>query len=400
MSGPKSQQALERLRALAVNVRESPPNVRALARFASNTRCRLANVGFAARVDFDKLLEGTQYAVPFGQSPFALRRGTQFEERLRKDGHRPVLQLLGSQLGYDVEGARVENLRKGFAQNRSGMQQRAQVTEEVLRRVFHRDAKAPNLIDGAVFTREVAGVKSYFEADAVAARFDGPVHAGEIKSFPTVDGQAEPDKVGAALAQASIYVLLLRELAERVGGTRSAVAMEALLITPRNVGLEPTLSVHDVRREVDRADRILRSTPTAVELVEGLPGDLPTFAKVADKSCSEDQRVDTALSMAEKVGTYYQPECLSSCGMSKLCRSRAHDTGEISRIGSSLQRLLPGLKSLDRVHALAQGEPANDAEAAVAAQLTRAERLMQRLTACKPAPARFVAAPGKSKAAR
>lgn len=381
MTGDGSWRSSQRLQSIVHDAPERRPNVRTLARFASNTQCRLASLGFIGRVDFDKLLDGTSLAVPFGQSPFALRRGTQFEERLRKDGHRPILQLLSEGLGVDVSGARVVNLRNGFAHSRAGMEERAKATAELVGRVLRGEPDAPNLIDGAVLCREIAGVRSFFEADAVAARFGGPVHTGEIKSFPTVDGQADPDKVGAAMAQASIYILLLKDLVESLGGRRDVVSAEALLITPKNVGLEPTMSKRDVGREIERANRILRAAPSADELVDGLPDRVPTFAEVADKKAPEPQRVEAALCLAEKVGTRYQPECMSACGLSRLCRKRVHDSGDLARLGGQVQRLLPSVGSLDRAHELVQGAKPLPAERGAAEQLLRARRLMDDLLA-------------------
>jgi hypothetical protein len=71
------------------------------------------------------------------------------------------------------------------------------------------------------------------------------------------DGQADPHNVGAAVGQVAIYILLLQELVARVGGKPQLVSTDALLITPRNTGLQPTLIEKSVSREIDRARRIL-----------------------------------------------------------------------------------------------------------------------------------------------
>lgn len=102
----------DQLEALAKGAPARAANVRTLARFAANSTCKLATLGFAARVDFDQLLVGTPYEVPYGQSPFAFIRGDQFENRLRADGHKPMLTLLAQHKGYDISAARVANLRK------------------------------------------------------------------------------------------------------------------------------------------------------------------------------------------------------------------------------------------------------------------------------------------------
>ncbi len=369
---PSTTAASNHLSALAAGAPSRRPNVRSLAMFAANSTCRLATLGFAARVDFDTILAGTRYQAPYGQSPFAFRRGNRFEEGLRQDGHAPMLGLLRDALGYDVVDARVENLRQGFGRGPNVMQARADRTAVLVGDILAGKRGAPNLLDGAVLGRVVGGQAAFFEADAVAARFAEPIHAGEIKSFPTVDGQADPDKVGAAIAQVAIYILLLRELVDRTGGDPNVVSGDALLITAKNTGLQPTITVKPVGREVDRARRILDDAPSADDIASSLPAKVPGFVKVYKGE--ESQRVDTAHRLADEVGTNYRPDCLSSCGFSRLCRDRAHSSGSPCRVGPQLLRLLPNVDSLDRAGALAAGSRPEEQERSVAGQLTRAAR--------------------------
>lgn len=379
MTTKRDAAADQRLDALAGKAPRRSPNVRTLAKYAANSECALAAVGFAAHVDFDRLLTKTRFEVPYGQSPFAFRRGNLFEERLRKDGYAPTLQLFKEHLGYDPANARVETLRKGFALNRKGLEARAVRTAELVGMITAGAKDAPNLIDGAVLTREIGGVPAYFEADAVAAHFEKPVRVGEIKSFPTVDGQADADKVGAAISQVSIYILLLRELVERLGGSGQIVSGEALLITPKNTGLQPTMTRKSVGRSVDRAARILDQAPSATDIAAALPSKLPSFESVSDPALPEEARLEAAERLADAAGTKYCPSCLSSCGLSRFCRERAHRTGDPARVGGQLIRLLPGVSSLDRVAELSNGAPAEEMEAPVARELQRAAALLSSL---------------------
>lgn len=352
--------------------------MRSLARFAGNTDCNLATLGFTARVDFDQLMVGTKFEVPYGQSPFAFRRGDRFEERLRENGYTRMLDVLGEHPDFDFapEAAIVSDLRKE-AWNRKGMEKRAARTKKDIKAIVEGAKGAPNLLDGAVLTRDIAGVRSYFEADAVAAEFDSPIHVGEIKSFPNVDGQADPDKVGAAVAQVSIYILLLQDLVDEVGGDpEQLVSDQALIITPKNTGLQPTMVVKSVGRHVERARRILASAPEADEIAKGLPKKLPIFQDVADKKAPTKKRLELAQEMAETVGTAYRPACLAACGMAKFCRHHAHRRGDIELMGGGMQRLVPGIESIDRVGELARGAEAKTEEAAVAEHLQRAQDLL------------------------
>lgn len=367
-----------RLGELAGNAPERSPNVRTLARYAANSACRLAALGFAARVDFDKLLVGTAYEVPFGQSPFAFERGNQFEERLRKDDYARLRNLLALELKLDPERVVVRNLRGGPGPDRYRMDDRAETTRQVLESMMKGKSGAPNLLDGAVLTRTIGGVPAYFEADAVAARGTAKILAGEVKSFPTVDGQADPEKVGAAVSQVAIYLLLLGDLVERLGGDRESVSRDAFLITPKNTGLTPTLLPLPVGREIDRAARILASTPDTTELVESLPEKLPSFADVANAP-SLGQRLEAASCLTEEVGTHYGPACLAACGLSRFCRERAYRAGDPARVGGTLVRLLPGVESIDRAGELARGATPSPAEAPVAEQLVRASTLLEEM---------------------
>ncbi|AKT38128.1 hypothetical protein [Chondromyces crocatus] len=382
---PKKQKsAADRVVALAGNAPRRRANVRELARYAATSNCNMAVTGFAARVDFDQLLQGTAFAAPFGQSPFAFRRGNRFEELLRRDEHAPILALLKENLSYDTTNAKVANLREGQIRGKGGLAQRAAATGELVKQILAGSRTAPNLIDGAVFEREVGGVLAHFEADAVAARFAQPIHVGEIKSFPTIDGQADPDKLGAAVAQVSVYIVLLRALVERVGGNPEIVSAEALLITAKNTGLQPTLCVKPVGREVDRAARILDQAPTVDEVAASIPESAPSFSSVA--AGEEAARLDALAKIADVVGTDYRPGCLASCGLSRFCRERAHHDGNPNRLGGQLVRLLPGIASLDRAGELSRGAPPSSDETAVAEQLVRAARLRDHLGLTRPLP--------------
>lgn len=364
----------EPLERLAKDVPERHPNVRSLARFAANSECSLASVGFAAAVDFDHLLEGTPFEPPFGQSPFTFGRGENFENLLRAKDYEPLRTVIGDALSGTARPDQVENLRVGFPPTRAGMAERAKATRELVAKVLRGDADAPRLIDGAVLEREIGGVPAFFEADTVAARFDGPIHAGEIKSFPTVDGRADADKVGAAISQVSIYIVLLEQLVRSLGGKPDLVSKDALLITPLNTGLKPTIATLSVGREVDRAARILDQAPDARKIAQRIPTGLPTFKSIASKDRSVAERVADAEVLAERVGTRYRTGCLASCGLARFCRSRAEESDDPARLGGQVERLLPEVKTLERATRLAQGEEPSEGEAAVSRSLREAMR--------------------------
>ncbi len=350
------------------------PTVRVLAAYSGHTDCSLATLAFGASVDMDKLLVGTPFQVQFGQSPFAIRRGEQFERSMRADGYSKTLELLRTKMHFGVADARIINLRDGYERNHRGMRLRANVTRGLIEKIVARAADAPNLMDGAVLTATIAGQQAFFEADAIAVKFDSPIHAGEVKSFPVVDGRPDPDKLGAALDQVAVYILLTQELVDRAGGDPDdAVSMMAMLIAPRNVGLSPTLETQDVTGRVHRVRGLLRSTVPMAELAAGLPAGV--FGQIADTGADPAARLDLLDSLAEQVGTKPKSSCLSTCGAARYCRARGVAAGAPVIGGDQVVRLLPGIASLHRAAELASGAPPSGIETPVAHQLVRASRL-------------------------
>jgi hypothetical protein len=346
------------------------PTVRALAAYARHTDCPLATLGFVAGVDFDRLLRGTHYQAPFGQSPFAIARGRKFEERLRADGYAALLALLGERAGFPASGARVENLR-----THSPMPERAEQTLRQLGRIVAGGPDAPHLLDGAVLTAQVGGKPAHFEADALAARA-AALHVAEVKSFPRVDGRVDPDKLGQALDQVAIYILLCREAVARLGGDpEKLVSDEALLVTTLNTGLRPVLSRKEASRQVARARQLLAAVPRAEDVAASVPAGL-SFGPVADKTAEEGRRLVALHVLADTVGTQYRPDCLNSCGNARFCRERTFRAGSPCLTGTATARLIPGVATLGRAEELTQGAAPTAGEAHAAALLERAGRLI------------------------
>jgi hypothetical protein len=217
-----SQQLERRLEEIRGQAPRRSPTVRVLAGYAQHTDCKLAALGFAAGVNFDRLLVGTRFEGPFGQSPFAIGRGLAFEKRLRADHYAATLALLRDLPHFPPAGARVVNLRDGYPAGADRMPRRARDTADLLRRIIAGDPAAPHLIDGAVLRATVGGLMAFFEADALAALAGCEIRVAEVKSFPKVDDRVDPDKLGAALDQVAIYILLTRDEILRLGGTPNA----------------------------------------------------------------------------------------------------------------------------------------------------------------------------------
>jgi hypothetical protein len=365
----------QRLGEIRGGAAERSPNVRVLAAYAQNADCALAGLAFAARVNLDTLLKGTRYQLPFGQSPFAFQRGRAFEESLRANNYKTALDLLRAELQDPMHPARVVNLREKHPATRAGMRLRLQETQALLERIVKGDPAAPHLIDGAVLCGSVGGLEAFFEADALAARAGGEIRVAEVKSFPKVDERVDADKLGAALDQVAIYMLLTREAVARFGvDPLGWVSDLALLITPRNVGMQPTLSIKGVGLRIARAEKLLAGVPRVEDVLSTIPGGL-SFGPVADAKAEEARRLTALHVLADTVGTAYKPGCLSTCGNARFCRERSFCSGSPDLLGTAAKRVLPEILSLDRAEELTRGVAPTALEAPAASLLATAGRL-------------------------
>jgi hypothetical protein len=351
------------------------PNVRVLAAYAQHSDCKLATLGFTVGANFDQLLAKTRYEMPFGQSPFAIGRGVAFEKLLRADDYAATRELFRTVPGFPASSARMINLREGFPKDSTGMPLRADETRNLLRKIVRAERGAPNLIDGAVLTAQIGGRIAYFEADALAAWAGAVIRAAEVKSFPKVDERVDPDKLGAALDQVAVYILLTRYAILRLGGDPDRlVSDQAILITPKNVGMTPSLSEQRVTRRIERNQKLLASIPDLADVIASVARRV-SFGPVADTKTDERARLDVLHDLADRVGTCYQPSCLATCGNAKFCRERAFRAGAPSVVGASAVRLVPEISSLNRAAQLTRDAAPSAAEAPAAALLKRAGRL-------------------------
>jgi hypothetical protein len=140
------------------------------------------------------------------------------------------------------------------------------------------------------------------------------------------------------------------------------------------VGLTPALSEQRVEARVRRAARLLATIPPAADVAASAPSRL-SFGPVADTNADERRRLDVLHDLADRVGTAYQPSCLSSCGNARFCRDRAFRDGSPCLSGQPTLRLLPGVGTFGRAEELTRGAAPTAEEAPAAALLERAGRL-------------------------
>ncbi|MGW3557672.1 hypothetical protein ACWDNT_09930 [Streptomyces sp. NPDC000963] len=340
-----------------------PLDARALAALAANPGCRRRALLDGAGVDKSALAAKLGSPAPFGQSQFAIVRGNSFEAKVKADGGRELLRLLGVE---EPGGVAVPELTA------AGPEGRVARTALALREAT--GSGGWTLLDHPLLALEVAGSPVYLEPDAVVVRPDGGWTVVEIKSFPTVDGSADAAKVGAAARQAAVYVLALERVAAVTEGAR--VAHSVLLVCPKDFSNVPTASVVDVRKQRAVTRRQLGRLTRIDEIAEALPEGV-SF-DVAERSPEE------LTASVESVPHQYAPECLAACELAFHCRARSRETGAVETLGRSVRGELGGLTTVGAVLAAARGEAGDPDDPAVAA-LRRARALREEALASAPA---------------
>ncbi|MEZ7006886.1 hypothetical protein [Streptomyces sp. AD55] len=345
-------------------------DARALAALAANPGCGRRALLDGAGVDKASLAERLGAPAPFGQSQFALTRGNAFEARVKADGGAELLRLAHAALDRGAEPparARVPDLTA------AGPEGRAARTALALREATA-EAGAWTLLDHPMLALEVAGSPAFLEPDAVIVHPDGRWTVVEIKSFPMLDGAADPAKVGAAARQAAVYVLALERVAAHpaappqgpAGAPR--VGHRVLLVCPKDFSNLPAASAVDVRRQRAVTARQLARLTRVEDIAAALPEGV----------CFSPELPPEELTAAvESVPAAYAPECLATCELAFHCRERSRTAGAVTPLGRPVRAELGGLSTVDDVLAAARGE-AGDPDDPVVAALRRAAALRAR----------------------
>lgn len=345
-------------------------DARALAALAANPGCSRRAILDGAGVDKARLAGALGAPSGFGQSQFALTRGNAFEARVKADGGAELLRLAHARLDPGAEPPATAAVPDLSAHGPEGRTAR---TALALREATR--AGGWTLLDHPMLALDVAGSLAFLEPDAVVVHPDGSWSVVEIKSFPMVDGAADPAKVGAAARQAAVYVLALEEVAKRLGAEPQGHAPEGaavprvrhqvLLVCPKDFSNLPAGSAVDVRKQRAVTARQLARLTRVEEIADALP----------EGTCfAPDRPAEELTAAVEAVPATYAPECLSACELAFHCRERARAAGAVTRLGRPLRAELGGLATVEEVLAAAHGEGGDPDDPAVAA-LRRAAAL-------------------------
>lgn len=346
MTEDTADEALKRIRGTLPSARA---NARSVAALTQNPGCTRRRVIDSASIPAYLLADKLGHPTLRGQSPFAIEGGNRFEDRLKR---RSGYELLVDALAPYVELPKPPDLvvedvnRVGRLKDaEKWMDARARRTDEALSRIARGDADAPHVVDHPVLRFDLAGVSVNLEPDALAFRVGDKLELVEIKSYPIIDGQADPKKLAATAGQASVYHMALRATLERLGFDPELLNWSVILVAPRNFGRTPVAHRIPLIKKSMALSRVLRAVPRTADVLEGLPDDLTFDVDPANSMDADALHVALAAAVTS-VPAFFVPECVQNCDMAKFCRSEAWSNDDPARLGREARDNLAGVHSL------------------------------------------------------
>lgn len=316
------------------------------------------------------------------QSPFAITRGNQFELQVTDHGMAAVLALVRKHLGLEIPEAREKDLSAASVRLEfpdippSQLNKlRARLTRQYVEQMLANPDYAINLLRHAMTRLDFGGEMAYLEQDVLAFTVKGRIHVVEIKSYPKIDGRADPTKASATIRQAAVYVLSLQELAVSIGASPQVVDTNVMIVLPENLSFQATAAVVDTQLQVRRLRRQLAEVPHAAAILDGLPAGtaLPSLPDLENEAEAAAARVSARDALAH-LPPRFGDGCVS-CPLFRFCREEAERHQSVARLGTAIAGACGNITTIGAALDLAAGRrlPANAGEAAVGELLARGE---------------------------
>jgi hypothetical protein len=356
-------------------------NARRVAGALEAPGCQRRTVLDAAAVNLEKLGSLITGAAGDRQSPFAITRGNQFEKQVVANGMAEIVSLARRHLDLTIPEVRQCDLSAAVLKEQypgvTGARMnelRANLTRRRIEEMLTDSTQAYNLIRHAMTRLDFGGETVYLEQDVLAFAIDGRVHVVEIKSYPRIDGRADPTKASATVRQTAVYVLSLQQLAAEIGAPPDVVNTTTMIVLPENLSFRPTAVTADINMYVRRLRRQLASVPQAVEILDGIPGgtQLPVYPGDGAGAGELAAAAAAAREALAPLAPRFTDGCVS-CPMFRHCRDEAELHHSTARLGSAVAGACGNVTDIGAALDLAQGRraPADASEQAVAAILAR-----------------------------
>lgn len=322
-----------------------------------------------------------------GRSPYALQRGVRFEQSVTSNAMSFLLPLVREQLGLDVREVRQQDLSKPQVSTQFPALDRDTVTalrlkttRDFVEQMLAGDQKAINLLRHPYLALQLGDMPAYLEPDLVAYAAAGTIAPIEIKSFPCIDGIADPAKTAEAARQTAVYLVALRRLIESLGQPTTRIASRGLLVMTRDFTLEASGSLLDLRPQVQRLERVLANFPHVTQLAAQIPTAV-SLPSLPGRDTSQAERRAASAQAREAVGALpmrFGDGC-AGCPLLDFCRGQAQREGSVAQLGTEAANICGDVTTVTEALALAAGTrtPATAAEKAVAEELRRAAIAVQ-----------------------
>lgn len=358
-----------------------PLNARRVAGALEAPGCQRRTALDAAAVNLEKLGSLLSGGPRDRQSPFVLSRGNQFEQQVVANGMAEIVSLARRHLDLEIPEVRQHDLSASALKEAypgvSGIRMnelRAPLTRQRVEEMLTDPTQAYNLVRHPMTELDFGGEPVYLEQDVLAFAVDGRIHVVEVKSFPRIDGRADPAKASATVRQTAVYVLSLQQLMLEIGAPPDVVNTTTMIVLPENLSFRPTAVTIDIDIYVRRLRRQLASVPLAAEILDAIPvgTQLPIHPA---RGASDDELAAAAAAAREALAplpSKFTDGCVS-CPLFHHCRDEAELHHSTARLGSAVAGACGNVTDISAALDLAEGRrvPVDASESAVAAILAR-----------------------------
>ena len=300
----------------------------------------------------------------FGQSPFALARGNQFEAGLFRNDAQLLRAALERKdvLPHGSGGFLDLRLTLNGGSKLKTIDDALTATEAWLARIASHPDSAESIIAGPMLKipKGVILPEALLIVDAVAlTRVNDKIQlsVGEIKVFPDRGGHTDPAQISSARAQAGVYLHAFDLVVDKLGITEQIDVLQHgfLVFTWPGSNSPAVRSNEDLRYQALRAQRGFERLEEVAQL----------FTRDDDFSATQTELIERVL----KADTSYAEGCLAFCDLAPRCHKNAVEGDSAKVLGDDMSALLGDLTLTRALELLNGAIPANTREADLKLQL-------------------------------
>ena len=336
--------------------------------WVKNPQCEANTLSAVLNVKLADVAKHLGYKPEYGQSPFAITRGLQFEGWLFKDNAkviRDAMERVGI-LEKESTGFLDLSLTMNGGKFVRSIDQAKEESHKLLRSISDDPGFIPPTIIAGLMLRIPKGVmlpEATLIIDVASIqKVDNAwtIRVGEIKVFPDRGGYTDADEIATARAQAGVYQHALELTVEGMNlkNPPSISKMGYLVFTWPGTNSPVIRPNEDLTFQSQRAQRGFdRLDAVAAEIVAGKQQNL------ADVDLKE---------WVAHSKTEYRETCWSFCDLAPRCQDLAIKEDRAIVLGSEANKLLGSVTVARAIELLEGTKPASEIEGALQDQLLAA----------------------------